>query len=67
MSEGKIIAKRDGHVGRVIFDNVAKHNAVSRAMWDQLADTMEAYDADDEVRVVVLAVSYTHLTLPTKA
>ncbi|MBE08862.1 MAG: enoyl-CoA hydratase [Rhodospirillaceae bacterium] len=54
MSEGKIIAKRDGHVGRVIFDNVAKHNAVSRAMWDQLADTMEAYDADDEVRVVVL-------------
>jgi len=54
MSAGKIVSKKDGYVGRVIFDNVAKHNAVSKAMWDQLANIMEAYDADDEVRVIVL-------------
>ena len=54
MSEGKIIAEKDGYVGRVIFDNVAKHNAVSRAMWDSLADTVEAYETDEDVRVIVL-------------
>ena len=54
MSVGKIVAEKEGFVGRVIFDNVAKHNAVSKAMWDQLADAMEAYETDDEVRVVVL-------------
>jgi enoyl-CoA hydratase len=54
MSEGKIVAEKQGHLGRVIFDNVKKHNAMSKAMWDGLADTMESYDADDSVRVIVL-------------
>ena len=54
MSEGKVVAKKEGPLGRLIFDNPKKHNAMSQAMWDGLADTMEAFDADDEVRVVVL-------------
>jgi enoyl-CoA hydratase len=54
MSEGKIVAEKQGHLGRVIFDNVKKHNAMSQAMWDGLADTIKAYDADDSVRVIVL-------------
>ena len=54
MSEGKVVAEKKGHLGRVIFDNPKKHNAMSKDMWDGLADTMQAFDADDEVRVVVL-------------
>jgi enoyl-CoA hydratase/carnithine racemase len=54
MSEGKVVAEKDGHLGRVIFDNPKKHNAMSQAMWDELAETMQAFDADDDVRVVVL-------------
>ena len=54
MSEGKVVAEKQGHLGRVIFDNVKKHNAMSKAMWDSLAETMAAYDADDDVRVIVL-------------
>ena len=54
MTEGRIIAEKDGYVGNVIFDNVAKHNAVSKAMWDQLGDAIEAFDVDDDVRVIVL-------------
>ncbi len=54
MSEGKIVAEKQGHLGRVIFDNVKKHNAMSKLMWDQLADTMADFDADDGVRVIVL-------------
>lgn len=54
MAEGKVVAQKEGRVGRVIFDNVAKHNAVSKAMWDQLADAIEAFEADEDVRVIVL-------------
>ena len=54
MAQGKIVATMDGHIGRIVFDNPAKMNAVSKAMWDELADAMEAFDADPQVRVVVL-------------
>jgi enoyl-CoA hydratase len=54
MPQGQIIADKEAHLGRVIFDNPHKHNAMSRAMWDALADTMAEFDADDEIRVIVL-------------
>ena len=54
MSVGKIVAKKHGHIGQVIFDNVKKHNAMSKDMWDALADAMQDFDADDSVRVIVL-------------
>ena len=54
MAEDKIIAEKDGHLGRLIFNNPEKHNAMSLAMWGYLADTMEMFDADDDVRMVVL-------------
>ncbi len=43
MAQGKIVATMDGHIGRIVFDNPAKMNAVSKAMWDELADAMEAF------------------------
>lgn len=54
MFEGKVVAEKEGYLGRVIFNNPKKHNAVSQAMWDALADTMAAFDADGDVRVIVL-------------
>lgn len=54
MAQGKIVSEKKGHVGHIIFDNPAKHNAVSKSMWDELAISMQAFDADDQVRVVVL-------------
>ena len=54
MSEDKIIAEKHGHLGRVIFNNPDRHNAMSQAMWGALADTMQAFDRDDDVRVIVL-------------
>ncbi len=54
MSEGKVVVEKQGHLGRVIFDNVKKHNAMSQAMWDGLAETMADFDADDSIRVIVL-------------
>jgi enoyl-CoA hydratase len=54
MSEDKILAVKEGYLGRVIFNNPEKHNAISHAMWIGLAKTMNAFDADDDVRVIVL-------------
>ncbi|MEM7252117.1 MAG: enoyl-CoA hydratase [Pseudomonadota bacterium] len=54
MSEGKIAAEKNGNVGRVIFDNPAKHNAVSKAMWDQLSEAIATMESDNDVRVIVL-------------
>jgi len=54
MSEGKVVAARENNLGRIIFDNPKKHNAMSKAMWDQLAEAMQSFDAEDEIRVVVL-------------
>jgi len=51
---GKIIAEKDGAIGWITFSNPAKHNAVSKEMWDGLSDAMEAYNADDAVRVIIL-------------
>lgn len=51
---GTIIAEKDGAIGWVTFSNPAKHNAVSKEMWDGLSDAMETYNADDDIRVIIL-------------
>ena len=54
MSSDKLIAKKEGAIGWITFNNPAKHNAVSKDMWDGLADAIEDFNADDDVRVIVL-------------
>ena len=54
MSEGKVVAAKENNLVRIIFDNPKKHNAMSKAMWDQLAETMQFFETDDDVRVIVL-------------
>jgi enoyl-CoA hydratase/carnithine racemase len=51
---GRITLRRDGAVGWVVFDNEARRNAVSIAMWQQLAAAMADYGADPGIRIVVL-------------
>lgn len=50
----KLIAETDGAIGWITFNNPAKHNAVSKEMWEGLADAVERFDAADDVRVIVL-------------
>ena len=54
MSSDKLLAEKDGAIGWIIFNNPAKHNAVSKDMWDGLADAVDRFNADDGVRVIVL-------------
>jgi enoyl-CoA hydratase len=50
----KMISRRDGQVGYVIFNNPERHNAVSLEMWATTAEILEDFAKDPEVRVVVL-------------
>jgi len=49
-----ILCARDGAIATVTLNNPDKLNALSRAMWSRLGETMRALDADDSVRCIVL-------------
>src|SRR6059058_173801 len=51
----KMLAEKDGAIGRIIFSNPARHNAVSLEMWQAVAQIMEDFEADDAIRVIVLS------------
>ncbi|MEL6997712.1 MAG: enoyl-CoA hydratase [Pseudomonadota bacterium] len=55
LSSDKILLLRDGHVAEIVFNNPARHNAMSLSMWQGLSDHLAALSVDDTVRVVVLS------------
>ncbi len=50
----KMLARKEGNVGYVIFNNPERHNAVSLEMWARTAEILEGFKNDHDVRVVVL-------------
>jgi enoyl-CoA hydratase len=50
----KMLSRKEGRVGYVIFNNPERHNAVSLEMWEATANILEDFGQDDDVRVVVL-------------
>jgi len=50
----KMISRRDGQVGYLIFNNPERHNAVSLEMWSTTAEILQDFANDPDVRVVVL-------------
>lgn len=50
----RMIARKEGSVGWMIFNNPARHNAVSYDMWIAVPKILDAFAADPEVRCVVL-------------
>lgn len=54
-STDKVISRKDGNVGYVIFNNPERRNAMSLEMWEATTRLMGEYARDDSVRVVVLA------------
>lgn len=53
-ADGKMLAEIDQGVGLITFNQPEKRNAMSVAMWDGLSEILDAFAADDSVRVVVL-------------
>lgn len=53
-AEEKLIARTEGAVGHVIFNNPAKHNAVSLDMWEAMSQAMTRFMEDDGIRLLVV-------------
>ena len=51
----ELITRRAGAVATVLFSNLEKLNAVTFDMWNAVAPTLAALDADPAVRVIVIA------------
>jgi len=50
----KLVAKKEDGIGWIIFNNPARHNAVSLEMWQSLSQVLAAYERDPDVRVIIL-------------
>jgi enoyl-CoA hydratase/carnithine racemase len=50
----KMLARKEGRAGYVIFNNPERRNAVSLEMWARTTEILDEFARDDEVRVVVL-------------
>jgi enoyl-CoA hydratase/carnithine racemase len=51
----KMIARKEGSIGWMIFNQPEKHNAVTLEMWRAVPKIVAAFEADPDVRVIVLA------------
>ena len=51
----KVLSRKDGCVGSLIFNNPERRNAVSLDMWAAASRIMEDFANDDDVRAVVIS------------
>jgi len=50
----KMLARKDGPVGWMIFNNPERLNAVGVEMWEAIPKILDDFEADPEIRVIVL-------------
>ena len=50
----KMLSKKEGSVGYVIFNNPERHNAVSLDMWKMAGEMLDDFRNDDNIKVVVV-------------
>ena len=50
----KLIGRKDAPIGWMIFNNPERRNAISTEMWEAIPRVLGEFDADPEVRVVVM-------------
>lgn len=51
----KLVIEKSAGIGRLVFNQPHKHNAISFEMWQGISQAMNDFAADDSVRVIVLA------------
>jgi enoyl-CoA hydratase/carnithine racemase len=50
----KMLSRKEGSVGTVIFNNPERHNAVSLDMWKMAGEMLDDFRNDDNIKVVVV-------------
>ena len=56
-----LLHDRNGHVAIITLNRPEKLNALNAELRDALLSKLDELERDDEVRAVVIPVSYTHL------
>jgi len=51
----QLIAEKDGAIGRIAFNNPERRNAISYEMWQAMPPALEAFAADDAIRVIIVS------------
>src|SRR5215469_7169578 len=51
----KMIMEKKGAIGRLIFNNPARHNAVSLEMWEAVTRIIDDFERDDAIRIIVVS------------
>jgi enoyl-CoA hydratase len=59
MTEGRLLVEKRGTVGWLVFDSPAKRNALNAAMWRGIPAALEEFEADSDIRCIVLRGSGT--------
>jgi enoyl-CoA hydratase/carnithine racemase len=54
MGKGAVHLQEDGAVARVTLSNPDRYNAMTLSMWQRLGDIIEALDARQDIRVILL-------------
>jgi len=55
MDSEKILSEKDGRIGRIVFNNPERRNAVSLEMWLAVERALDGFAADDDIRVLILS------------
>ena len=50
----KMLARIDGAIGWIVFNNPSRRNAVSLEMWEAIPTILDRFESDPAVRVIVL-------------
>jgi len=50
----RLLGRKDGAIGWVVFNNPERRNAVSLDMWEAIPPVLASFNADSEVRAIVL-------------
>jgi enoyl-CoA hydratase/carnithine racemase len=54
MGTGQLRVEREGPVGRLVLDNQERRNAISAGMWKAIPGAVADFDADPQIRVIVV-------------
>lgn len=54
LSTDKMLARKDGHIGWMTFNNPEKRNAQSHEMRVAVLQILQDFEADDDIRVIVM-------------
>ena len=57
MATKKMLSETDGFIGRMIFNNPERRNAVSLEMWEAAEEILRDFEEHPEIRVVVISGS----------